>query len=156
MLNTRRLYLSNHFAHLLPETRGYSLVRKLFTFNGVKVVENARICSSVKILGNASLSIGDNTWIGPGTFIMCSQNAKVSIGKNCDIAPQVEIVTGTHKVDTYGEHIAGEGYNLGIIVEDGCWLCTRSTVLGGAIIRDHSILASGSIAKWSYPRRSFS
>lgn len=78
MLNTRRLYLSSLLAHLLPETRGYSLKRKLYRWSGVKVGENVRICSSVKILGNASLSIGDNTWIGPGTFIMCSQNAKVS------------------------------------------------------------------------------
>lgn len=154
MLNTRRLYLSSLLAHLIPETRGYSLKRKLYRWSGVKVGENVRICSSVKILGNASLTIGDNTWIGPGTFIMCSGNVKVSIGKNGDIAPQVEIVTGSHYIDPNGEHVAGEGYNSDIIIEDGCWLCTRSTVLGGTIISDHSILASGSIAKGSYPRKS--
>lgn len=61
----------------------------------------------LKILGNANLAIGDNTWIGPCTFIMCSQNAKVSIEKNYDISPQVEIVTGKHKVDSYGVNIVG-------------------------------------------------
>lgn len=125
MLKTRRLYLISLIVHLIPETRGYSLKRKLYRWSGVKVGENVRICSSVKILGNASLTIGDNTWIGPGTFIMCSGNVKVSIGKNGDIAPQVEIVTGSHYIDPNGEHVAGEGYNSDIIIEDGCWLCTR-------------------------------
>ena len=81
MLNTRRLYLSSLLAHLLPETRGYSLKRKLYRWSGVKVGENVRICSSVKILGNASLSIGDNTWIGAGTIILKG----TSIGSNCVI-----------------------------------------------------------------------
>lgn len=146
-MNTFILFLVQLCFKLLPDTRAFGFKRWALRMAGAKIDKNVRICSSVRILGNASLTIGENTWIGHGTWILCS--APICIGKNVNIAPFCYIGTGTHIIDPTGESVAGEGISKSIEIQDGAWVCVRSTILPGVTIGKRSILAAGSVANRS-------
>lgn len=143
-----KLYLISFLLPLIPETRGFSLKRRLYRFAGVVLGENVRICSSVKIRGNGNVEIGDNTWIGHNVQIISS--SKVVIGKNVDIAPNVYIGTGTHKIDINGHRVAGEGYSKDVIIYNGTWVCTGVLVLPGTIIKEMSVVAAGAVTSGTF------
>lgn len=121
----------------------------LWRWAGVQIGGNVRICSSARIIGDGTLAISDGTWIGPGCFI--SSSSEVRIGHDCNIAPKVNIITGTHEIDIKGPSIAGEGYALPIEIGNGVWICAGCTVIAGVKIGDKSILAAGSVVTQDVP-----
>lgn len=148
-MNSFGLYLVGHIIRLLPDTRCFGIKRMLYHMCGVKIGTNVRICSSVKVIGNASLIIGDNVWIGHDSMIVAS--AKVIIGAHVNIAPRVYIGTGTHVIDTTGISIAGEGKSLPIIIGDGAWICANSSIIAGVKIGKRSIVAAGAVVLHDVP-----
>ena len=139
------LFLVQLTFKIIPDTKGFSYKRWALRLAGANIGRNVRICSSVRVMGNSTLSIGDNTWIGHGAWIICS--APVSIGSNVNIAPLCYIGTGTHSIDTLGDSVAGQGVSKPIVIGNGAWVCVRSTILPGVTIGEMAILASGSIAR---------
>lgn len=137
------LFISRAFISLIPDTHGFGIKRGLLRLSGAKIGKNVRICSSVKIIGDNQLSIGDNTWIGHDCMIICS--APIQIGKNVNIAPRCYIGTGTHEIDTAGNSVAGKGISLPVTISDGCWICAGSIVLPGVSVGEKSICASGAV-----------
>lgn len=150
-MNTFLLYLVGGFVHCLPSTRCFYLKRQLYKLAGVKIGKNVRIASSVTIIGNGHLTIGDNTWIGHQVLICCSD--KISIGKDCDIAPRVYIGNGTHEIETQGIKAAGKGCSLPITIGDGCWICANCAILPSTVIGSCSIIAAGAVVKGEIPAR---
>ena len=144
-MRTGLLFFIGGLVHILPETRCFTLKRFLFRICGVQVGANVRICSSVKILGNGPLIIGENTWIGHETMIVCS--SRVDIGKNVNIAPRCYIGTGTHDISFNGNSVAGRGVSSPIAIGDGSWLCTHSIILAGSHIGSKAIIAAGAVVK---------
>ena len=136
---------------LLPSTRCYFLKAKLLRLLGFNVSNRARIVSSVKFLGIENISIGDDTFIGHNTFISGSHNSSVTIGSYCDISSGVTIVTGTHKIDVEGKHIAGKGLSKNIIIQNGTWIGINATILPGVTIGEKSIVAAGSVVTKDVP-----
>lgn len=112
---------------------------------GAKIGNNVRVCSSVRIIGNGKLSIGDDSWIGHGTMIMCSDS--INIGKNVDIAPLCLLVTGSHTITPDEAHVAGKGYGMPINIEDGAWICAHATLLPGTQVGQKAVIAAGSVVK---------
>lgn len=139
------LFLLQKTFALIPDTRGFGYKRFCLKLAGVKVGKNVRICSSVRIIGDGKLSIGDDSWIGHDTKIICSDS--IVIGKNVDIAPLCVLVTGTHAIAPEEDHVAGKGYGMPIIIEDGAWICAHSTILPGTTIGRKAIVAAGSVVK---------
>jgi putative colanic acid biosynthesis acetyltransferase WcaF len=148
-MNSYKLYLSFLIFSGLPPTRLFNFKNWLLRWSGAKIGENVRICSSVRIQGTSRLEIGDDTWIGHQTFILCS--APVKIGSHVDIAPQVYIGTGTHQVDKEGLHSAGEGVSKPIVIDDGAWLGARSVVMPGITIGKKSVLGAGTLVLADVP-----
>lgn len=142
-MNSFRLFIVRKILNLVPETRGFSMKRALYRWAGVNVGEGVRINSSAKISGIGSLTIGANTWIGPGTIIICS--SEITIGANCDIAPCVYIGDGTHKIMADGERVAGEAVTDNIIIGDGSWICVNATILPGVSIGRKCVVAAGAV-----------
>lgn len=151
-MNTFLLYLTNGIMHALPETKCFGLKRGLLKLSGVEIGNNVRICSSVQIIGGGHLTIGDDTFIGPRTFIHVTSS--VAIGKCCDVSSNVIILNGTHEIDFCGDHIAGKGKSEDVIIGDGSWICTNSTILGSTCIGKKCIIAASSTTKGSYPDNS--
>ena len=142
-LRTGRLYACLLFFRFLPETRFFELKAALLSWAGAAVGNNVRICSSVNILGVGSLEIGEDTWIGHQTLIIC--NSRVSIGKKVDVAPKVFIGTGTHVLDPVGDHSAGQGINKDVVVEDGVWLGVGCLILPGVSIGQKAVVGAGAV-----------
>ena len=150
-MNSSLLYIVYHFVRLLPDTRCFGLKRILYRLCGATIGRNVKICSSVRILGNSTLNLGENVWVGHETIIICS--APVIIKQNVNIAPRVYIGTGTHRIDTAGSSIAGEGLSLPITVGEGSWLCANSQILAGVSVGEHSIVAMGAVVVNNVPNR---
>lgn len=143
-MNTFALFFVNHILYFLPETRFFGFKRLLFILAGAEIGQNVRICSSARIYGNGKLVIGNNTWIGHHTLIICTEYIK--IGENVDIAPKVYLGTGTHIVEkNKSKGIAGEGISKPIRVSNGCWLGVGSIILPGVNIGERTIVAAGSV-----------
>ena len=148
-MNSSLLSIANYICHHLPTTRCFAFKRFLYRLCGASIGKNVRICSSVSIIGDGSLTISDNVWIGHETMIIVS--APVSIGANVNIAPRCFIGTGTHEIDIQGKSVAGTGISLPIIIYDGAWLCTHTVVIAGASIGRKSITAAGSVVLDTIP-----
>lgn len=143
-----RLYLYSLFTKIIPETRAFGLKRKMLGWAGVKIGNNVRICSSVKVIGAGSLEVGDNTWIGPETFI--SASSSVRIGSNCDIAPRVFIGDGTHELTPESDRVADIETCRPIAIGDGCWICAHATIIAGVTIGNKCVVAAGAVVTKSF------
>lgn len=140
-----RLYLYFLFTLILPETRFFRFKIFFLRWCGVVIGNNVRICSSVKFSGVGNVLIGNDVWIGAGTIISASGESKIIFGDCIDIASQVLISTGSHRIDEFGLHSAGEGTNKSIYVKNGVWLGERSILLPGVVIGEKAIVGAGAI-----------
>ena len=129
----------------MPETRLFGLKAALLRWCGAKVGENVRISSSAKFFGGGELVIGDDVWVGTEDVIHPVRGASIKIGNCCDLGPGVMILTGLHKIDPKGAHIAGKGTVADVEIGDGCWLGARSLILPGVHISEKILVAAGSI-----------
>lgn len=150
-MKSARAWICNNFLlPILPPSRCYTLKRTLLRWAGMRIGENVRIVSSARFMLGGPISIGQNTFIGDD-FLVVGGSSVVDIGSNVDIAPRVTIVTGTHVIEPDGPHVAGEGYSLPVVIGDGCWICTGSTILGGTTIGPRSIVAAGAVVRGNFP-----
>lgn len=86
-----------------------------------------------------NLKIGDNSWVGVGTWILNLE--LVSIGKNVCISQDVLLCTGSHRADD-----PEFGYdNAPITVCDGAWIAIRATVLRGVTIGEGAVVGATSL-----------
>lgn len=148
-MNTLLLFVVQKLFPIIPDTRGFGAKRFLLRLAGARIGKNVRICSSVRIVGNGILSIGDNTWVGHQSFISVSET--LTIGKDVNIAPRVYIGTGTHEIDCNGTSIAGKGVSLPVRIGDGAWLCANCCIIAGVSVGKKSIIAAGAVVIESVP-----
>src|SRR5690606_19855657 len=98
----------------------------------IKIEDNVFIHENVLIRSNEYITIGENTTINRNCCIL----AKVKIGKDCSIAPNVIIVGANHLFKDSSATIKSQGVELkGIIIEDDVWIGANATILDGVIIR---------------------
>lgn len=115
----------------------FEIKRYLLNSIGYEIGEETKIVGPIFCSGK--LVVGKKCWIGKDFSV--HGNGKVIIGDNCDIAPEVAFMTGSHLIGE-SKHRAGEGINSDIKVEDGCWLGARSTILSGVHIGEGCVVAS--------------
>lgn len=144
-MKTGRLWIYSLICRFLPETRLFWGKVTLLRWCGATVGKNVRICSSARFIGGGELVIGDDVWIGTDNVIHSVSRASVKIGNCCDLGPGVMILTGSHKIDTIGKHIAGEGIAADVEVGDGCWLGARSLILPGICLAKKTVIAAGAV-----------
>ncbi len=138
------LWLINH---LLVGNRFWNFKRWILNSVGISVGKGTKIVAPIKIGVCGDLSIGENCWIGKNCCIY--GNGRVTIGNNCDLAPNVDFATGTHQVGTH-ERRAGEGYCESIQIGNGCWIGLKSTILSGVIVGDGTIIGAGAVVTKSF------
>ena len=103
---------------------------------GFHVGEGTKIVGP--IFCTAKLTIGKNCWIGKN--FLCNGRGYVTIGDNCDIAPEVVFQTGGHEIGT-PERRAGKGRVFAQRVGDGTWIGGRSTIVGETKIGKSCVIA---------------
>lgn len=137
-------YLIQLLFPFLPETRLYPFKASLLRLRGFQIGKNVRVTSSVKIKLK-DLSVGDNTFIGYETLI-AGGDALIRIGRNVDIGPRSVIVSGTHEIGD-SAHRAAKGKSQDILIGDGTWVGTNSTILGGVRVGQGCVIAAGSVVR---------
>lgn len=139
------LFFINNF---LSTTRFFEIKRNLLIYSGFEIGKGTKIVGPVNIGTCAKLSIGNNCWIGSGISIY--GNGIVVIGDNCDLAPDIGFVTGSHLVGDVDRR-AGEGLSYTIQIGDGCWIGVRTTIVGDICIHNSSIIGACSLVNKNVP-----
>lgn len=124
----------------------------LFRLSGYDVSYDARIYSSVEILGDIKVRIGDKTFIGHRSIITGGMGS-ISIGGNCDISDRVSIFCGSHEIDPIGERSAGIGIGKDISIGNGVWIGYGALILPGVKIGDKAIIGAGCVVSKDVPSR---
>lgn len=118
----------------------------LLHWYGFEIGENTRIVGPVDIDG--MLKVENNVFIGKRFSV--HGNGNVVIGDNCDIAPEVTFLTGTHDIGDSTRR-AGKGACLQTRVGRGTWIGARSTILPGITIGKGCVIAAGSVVTQDVP-----
>lgn len=103
---------------------------------GAELGENVLIRQRVRIHWPWKLSVGANSWIGEGTWILNLE--PVCIGENTCISQDVFLCTGSHdhRSPTF------EFDNAPITIGSGAWVAARATVLRGVTIGDNATVGA--------------
>ena len=137
-----RRFIGNHLVDMFPSSwfRARNMVLK---FMSIRIGNKSKVNIGFRVYGPGSVVIGDETWIGPNCHIYTTDGYGVEIGSKCDIAPEVVFISGTHEIGT-DERRAGTGKAHSILIGDGTWICTRSTICSESIGKGN-IIASGAV-----------
>lgn len=112
---------------------------------GAQIGEGVLIRHRVTVQWPWKLSIGDNSWIGTGAELYNLDN--IIIGSDVCISQRVFLCTGSH--DRWSPTFDFD--NGPIVIEDGAWVCARSTVLRGVTIGANSVVGATSLVYRDIP-----
>lgn len=113
-----------------------NICKLIFIKSGKKVDIGRKIKFSRKISIDDYSSIGDYAYI----------QGKLSIGKNCMIAPKVSFLGSNHNHDRKDIPMNAQGEtSKGIIVGDNVWIGYNAIIMDGVKISDGAIIAAGSV-----------
>ncbi|MDR9765630.1 DapH/DapD/GlmU-related protein [Shewanella baltica] len=103
------------------------------------------ILNDVSFSGYSNIELGDNVYVGKGTFIL-AENSKVTIGNNVLIAPGVKINSRNHIYSNPLVLINQQGH-LGkdIIIEDDVWIASNAIILAGVKVGKGAVVAAGAV-----------
>lgn len=118
-------------------TACFSLKRKLLNKIGFEIGEGTKVVGPIFCSGK--LIVGKNCWVGKNLFV--NGNGSVTIGDNCDIAPEVAFQTGGHLIGD-SERRAGEGVTSHITVGNGTWIGARSTMVNSINVGNSCVVAA--------------
>lgn len=76
--------------------------------------------------------------------------AKVTIGDNCQMAPNVAIYTAGHPVHPDSRNSAYE-YGISVTIGDNCWIGGNSVICPGVHIGSNVIIGAGSVVTRDIP-----
>lgn len=131
------IWLINHF---FCGQRFYSIKRALLRGCGLQVGDGTKIVGPISFGSAIQIEIGRDVFLNHHAYF--EGNGSVHIGDNCDIAPFVVFLTGSHDIGG-GERRAGDGRILSISIGAGSWIGARSTLLG-CTIENGCIVGCGS------------
>jgi len=135
---------------ILPPTRCYRFKRFLAKKIGIHIDNGVCLNGYICFFGRGRVSIGRDSWIGIRNSFYCTQLAVIKIGANCDIGPDVAFIPGSHEIGCHARR-AGEGTGGDIVIEDGCWIGARVTILGGVTISKGAIIGAGALVNKDVP-----
>lgn len=95
-----------------------------------------------------NMSVGDNFYANHGLIILDA--AKVEIGDNVFIAPNCNIYTAYHPINTE-ERNEGLEYAKSVKIGNNVWIGGNVTILPGVTIGDNSTIGAGSVVTKDIP-----
>lgn len=82
----------------------------------------------------------------PGCYWQ-NHNAKIIVGRNCHIAPNVGLITTNHDLHDLSKHVEGKD----IVMGDNCWVGMNAMLLPGVILGPNTVVGAGAIVTHSFP-----
>jgi acetyltransferase-like isoleucine patch superfamily enzyme len=134
------------FNNIRPSLRGEreTIIHKLFG----NVGKNCWIESPFNCDYGYNITVGDNFYTNTNCCIL--DCAKVTIGNNVWIGPNVGIYTPNHAFDSK-ERTDGYEKSLPIEIGDNVWIGGGVTIIGGVKIGQNSIIGAGSVVTKNIP-----
>lgn len=121
-----------------------ALLRELFEHTGKSIhVEAPLHCDY-----GSNISVGENFYANFNLTIL--DVAKVTIGDNCQIAPNVSIYTAGHPVHPDSRN-SGYEYGIEIHIGDNVWIGGNSVILPGVHIGNNVVIGAGSVVTKDIP-----
>ncbi len=120
-----------------------TILKSLFGKNGKRLY----IESSFKCDYGRNIEVGENFYANFNVVILDA--AKVTIGKDCMIAPQVGIYTATHPICPE-QRTSGIEYAKPITIGDNCWIGGMAVINPGVTLGDNVVVASGAVVTKSF------
>ncbi len=125
-------------------------------FDGIKAIvkqlfgksENAFVNPPFYCDYGFNIEVGDNFFANYNCTIL--DVAKVKIGKNCLLAPNVAIYTAGHAVDPE-LRVAMYEYGMPVTIGDNVWIGGSSVICPGVTIGDNSVIGAGSVVTKDIP-----
>ena len=123
--------------------RRKNLLKQLFGSSG----DNIFIEPTFKCDYGLNIHVGENFFANFDCVIL--DVAKVTIGKNCMIAPKVGIYTATHPVDP---ELRNSGRELGypVSIGDNCWIGAGAIINPGVTLGDNVVIGAGAVVTKSF------
>ena len=90
------------------------------------------------------LVVGDNSSIGPQSYIGCSGG--IVIGDDVMLGPGVRLFSENHVKSDAGSTIKAQGVAWSpITIEDGCWIASGVTITAGVRVGAGAVVGAGSV-----------
>lgn len=112
---------------------------------GAQIGPGTRIRHDVTIHWPWKLSIGQDSWVGAGAWLLNLE--PITIGSNVCISQWAFVCTGSH----HAQDPAFEFDNGPVTVEDGAWVAARSTVLRGVTVGAGAVIGAGAVVVHDVP-----
>lgn len=110
--------------------------------------ENAFINPPFRCDYGSHIEVGKNFFANYNCTII--DVAKVVIGDNCQIAPNVSIYTAGHPVHPVSRNSLYE-YGIGITIGDNVWIGGNTVILPGVHIGNNTVIGAGSVVTKDIP-----
>lgn len=125
------------------EKKQNKLIKKIFGKTG----ENIRVQPPFYCDYGVNISVGENFFANYGCIILDVN--KVTIGKNCMLAPNVSLFSATHPVRAE-ERYNGVELGLPITIGDNCWIGGGAVICPGVTLGNNVVVGAGSVVTKSF------
>lgn len=139
-----RLAGEYHVAYLQNIAAAQSVIRDLIG----DLANTAHIRPPLFVDYGSRISIGEGTFINYGLTAL--DVAAITIGKDCQIGPNVQLLTPTHPIEPGPRRDKLEAA-LPIVIGDNVWLGGGVIVLPGVSIGENSVVGAGSVVTRDIP-----
>ena len=141
--NRKRIYEYNN---LPPEQwdRKAELLKNILGKTG----ENVHINAPFHCDYGYNIEVGDNFFANYNLIIL--DVAKVRIGDNAQIAPNVSIYTAGHPIHPDSRN-SGYEYGIDVTIGDNVWIGGNAVIMPGVTIGDNVVIGAGSVVTKDLP-----
>ena len=141
--NRKRIYEYNN---LPPEQwdRKAELLKNILGKTG----ENVHINAPFHCDYGYNIEVGDNFFANYNLIIL--DVAKVRIGDNAQIAPNVSIYTAGHPIHPNSRN-SGYEYGIDVTIGDNVWIGGNAVIMPGVTIGDNVVIGAGSVVTKDLP-----
>lgn len=122
-----------------------ALILRLF---GARIGDGVLVRHRVRVHWPWKLSIGDNTWIGEGAWLLNLE--PIIIGANVCISQEAFLCTGSHK----RRSPTFEFDNAQIRIEDGAWIAARAQIMRGVTVHSNALVGAACLVIKDVPPNS--
>jgi maltose O-acetyltransferase len=119
------------------------LLREMLSHVGQKVVVRPPFRCEY-----GAISIGERTFINVDAVML--DVAPIAIGRFCQIAPRVQLLTAEHPIDATARR-AGWEWGAPIAIEDNVWLGGGAIVCSGVTIGRDTVVGAGAVVTRDLP-----
>jgi len=152
---TRFLALISYygFVKYIPSKAGDSLRSFICKFVFDKFGKGSCVHRKVHFGVGGNIELGDYSHIGEKAYIASLRlGGRLIIGKRVSIAPEVVMLTMTHRINKKGLPAIGSGYDVKTVtIGDGVWIGMRAIILPGVFIGEGAIVGAGSVVTKDVP-----